>query len=271
MIRYIFHMAKVHLIIQARANSTRLKRKCFEQICGKPLLWHVIDRAKRCDKVDEIFVATTQSEEDSEIIKIAEQSEVGSFAGSEHDVLKRYYDCAKKSEAEVVVRMTGDCPLIHPPTVDAMVALLEEKKVEYVSPDPRHRSLETGLEVFTMGALEKMHKKAVKDYQKEHVTLYLRENPEEFSIALYIPEQLFQRKDIRLTVDYPEDLALIRQLYEIFYRDGEIVDLKQVVDYLDQHSALRASNIGAELSQANKLSTSDAITERIIRVADAQA
>lgn len=263
-------MSKVDLIIQARANSTRLKRKSFKQMRGKPLLWHVIERAKRCQTVDQISVATTRLNDDREIVEIADACKVRAFTGSENDVLRRYYDCAWSSMADVVVRMTGDCPLIHPPTVDAMVTLLKEKEVDYVCPDPRHRSLETGVEVFTMDALEKMHKRAKEGYQKEHVTLYLREHPEEFSIALYVPDPMFQRKDIRLTVDYPEDLEVIRHLYRKFYRDGDILDLKQVVEYLDQHPAIRESNIQSKLSEANQLSISDSITENIIRVADAQ-
>lgn len=263
-------MSKVDLIIQARANSTRLRRKCFKQMRGKPLLWHVIERAKKCQNVDQITVATTRLKEDREIVELAEQCQVRAITGSENDVLKRYYDCAWNSMADVIVRMTGDCPLIHPPTVDTMVSLLEDKRVDYVCPDPRHRSLETGVEVFTMDALEKMHKRATKDYQKEHVTLYLREHPEEFSIALYTPDPIFQRTDIRLTVDYPEDLEVIRHLYRKFYREGEILDLKQVVTYLDKHPAIRESNLQSELSEANKLSISDSITEKIIRIADAQ-
>lgn len=264
-------MGKVDLIIQARANSSRLRRKAFKEMRGKPLLWHVIERAKKCRTVDQITVATTKLEEDSEIVEIAQECEVNTFRGSEQDVLRRYHDCAWNSMADVVVRMTGDCPLIHPPTVDAMVTLLEEKNVEYVCPDPRHKSLETGVEVFTYNALKKIHKRATEDYQKEHVTLYLREHPEEFSIALFIPDPLFQRKDIRLTVDYPEDLKLMRHLYKEFYRKDEIIDLRDVVQYLDKHPAIRESNLNVELSQANQLSVSDSITEKIIRVADAEA
>ena len=262
-------MGKVDIIIQARANSTRLRRKCFKEMRGKPLLWHVIERAKRCRQVDQITVATTRSLADREIVDIATECQVNAFTGSEQDVLRRYYESAFSTRADVIVRMTGDCPLIHPPSVDAMIALLEAEQVDYVCPDPRHRSLETGVEVFTMHALEAMNQKAKEDYQREHVTLYLRENAEDFKIALFIPDRSFQRKDIRITVDYPEDLKLMRHLYKIFYQDGEIIDLKKVVKYLNEHPAIRESNIDAELSQANQLSISDSISEKVILSAEA--
>ncbi len=261
-------MENICIIIQARAGSTRLKRKIFADISGKALLWHVIERAKRSSRASDVVVATTTAPEDAEVLELADSCGVRSYAGAMDDVLNRYYEAASEAKADVIVRMTGDCPLIHPPTIDAMIATLQENHADYVCPDPRHRSLETGLEVFTMGTLQRMQEQAEEVYQREHVTLYLRENPEQFKIGLYIPDQMFQRKDIRLTVDYPEDLELIRQVYDQLYHEGEIVDLKAVVHYLDQHPDLRQSNIDAELSAANQLSISDSISEKIIRAAE---
>ncbi|CCB91439.1 uncharacterized protein MJ1063 [Waddlia chondrophila 2032/99] len=258
-------MEKVSIIIQARSGSSRLSQKAFAEVCGKPLLWHVIERAKLSKRISDIIVATTTRSEDRAILELAKSCNVHAYAGSEEDVLQRYYEAALKNGADVIVRMTGDCPLIHPPTVDAMIALLQEKKADYVCPDPRHRSLETGLEVFTMKTLREMHEKAVENYQREHVTLYLREHPESFKIALHIPDQIFQRKDIRITVDYLEDLELIRIIYRELYREGEIIDLKKVVEFLDQHPEFKDLNIHAKLSKANQLSISDAVSEKIIR------
>lgn len=261
-------MEKIDVIIQARVGSSRLNRKVLADICGKPLLQHVIERAKRSALASDVVVATTAAAEDEEILKLADSCGVRSYAGPTDDVLRRYYEAASEGKADAVVRLTGDCPLVHPPTIDAMIALLQSKKVDYVCPDPRYRSLETGLEVFTVDALRQMDERAEKDYQREHVTLYLRENPEDFKIALYIPEKIFQRTDIRITVDYSQDLKFIRELYKQFYHEGEIVDLKRVVAFLEQHPELRKMNIDAKLSQANQLSISDSISEKIIRSAE---
>lgn len=258
-------MKKVAAIIQARVGSTRLPNKSIALIQGKPLIWHVIERAKYCLKVSEVVVATSISPEDQQIADIADMCGAAVFRGSETDVLSRYCFAAQEAAADVVVRMTGDCPLIHPPTVDRMIALLLNQEVDYVCADPRFPSLETGLEVLTFSALDKAFEKSAQDYQKEHVTLYIREHPEEFLLALYTSEPQFRRDDIRITVDYPEDLALIRKMYELFFREGEIVDLHKVVAYLDQHPNLRKSNINVKLSRANQLSASDQISQRIIK------
>jgi spore coat polysaccharide biosynthesis protein SpsF len=260
-------LQKVVIIIQARTSSTRLRRKALKKVSGKSLIWHVIERAKICRLADQVVLATTDAPGDSELLDIATECRISKFVGDEQDVLSRYYDAATAHSADVVVRMTGDCPLIHPPTVDAMIQLQSDTQVDYVCPDPRHRSLEAGVEVFTYEALGRIHERATEPFHKEHVTLYLREHPESFSVALYQPDPIFQRQDIRLTVDYAEDLRLIRHLYKKFYREGEIVDLKEVVEYLDRNPALRSWNSESQESLANQHSMSEAICGRIVEAA----
>ncbi len=258
-------MGKVVIVIQARVASSRLPGKVLEPVCSKPLLWHVIERAKRCQKANQIVVATPMTRDDLQVVSIADECGVTSFQGSEHDVLERFYEAAGLNLADVVVRMTADCPLIHPETVDSMVKLLEDEKADYVCVDPQFPGLETGVEVLTFDALEKAHRLAVKDYQKEHVTLYIREHPEAFKIALYQADPLFRRKDIRITVDEPQDLVLIRHLYDTLYQEAEIIDLRKVVSYLDTHPEKRTLNADVQMSRANQLSVSKKITDKIVK------
>lgn len=258
-------MEKVIAIIQARMGSTRLPGKVLEPLSGKPLIWHVIERAKRCKTIDQVVVATPKTVEDLQLVAAVGECEIASHQGSIDDVLERYYETAKLYDADIIVRMTGDCPLIHPQTVDGMVNVLKSSGADYVCSDPKYPGIETGVEVLTFDALEKIHKLATKDYQKEHVTFYLREHPETFKISLHQTDRLFRRKDIRITVDESEDLALIAHLYKIFYQEGEIIDLKEVVSYLIQNPEIRKMNADVKISQANQLSISKEITDKIIK------
>src|SRR5262249_24606144 len=158
--------------------------------------------------------------------KIATTCQVECFRGDKEDVLDRYYQAAKECKAEFIARLTADCPLIDPHTVDRLIALCEKTKADYVCHDPSIPSCEAGAEVFTWRTLKKLHQTVKKGQQKEHVTLYLREHPDRFKIALLKPDPAFQKGDIRLTVDHAADLQLIQTIYSHFYREGEIIDLK---------------------------------------------
>ncbi len=112
---------KVVAIVQARMGSTRLSGKVMMEIAGKPMLGHIIDRLKRAELIHSIVVATTDKETDAPIVKLAEDSGTASYAGSEEDVLDRYYQAAKGFVVDAVVRITADCPLIDPRVADRVI------------------------------------------------------------------------------------------------------------------------------------------------------
>ena len=159
-------MKKVVAIIQARMGSTRLPGKVLKEISGKPMLWHVIERVKRCKEIDNIVIATTSKDEDKAIIYIAEKCGVETYAGSENDVLDRYYQAAKKVNADVIIRITADCPLINPTTIDEMINICLNENIEYVCGYPNIPSIEEGMEVISLPALEKVKSLGTDDYQK---------------------------------------------------------------------------------------------------------
>ncbi|MGB9200159.1 cytidylyltransferase domain-containing protein, partial [Methanobacterium sp.] len=105
-------MKNIVVIIQARIGSSRLPGKVLMDISGKPMLWHVIERVKKSKKIDYIIVATTSKSEDLPILKLSEDMGVKTFTGSEDDVLDRYYHAAKEFKADIIVRVTSDCPLV---------------------------------------------------------------------------------------------------------------------------------------------------------------
>ncbi|EKS4342911.1 glycosyltransferase family protein [Clostridium botulinum] len=209
---------KVVCIVQARVGSTRLPGKVLKKICGKTVLEHDIDRLRRVKNIDEIVIATTTLEKDNEIVKECEILDVKYFRGAEDDVLSRYYYAAKENDADIVVRVTSDCPLIDPEVSENIIQCYidNKSKYDYIS-NTIDRTYPRGLdtEVFGFKVLEMAFKEAVSLRDKEHVTPYIWNNPQIFKLAQYK-----NRKDyshLRWTLDTEEDFELINKIYNLLY------------------------------------------------------
>lgn len=199
-------------IVQARMLSTRLPGKVLKDIGGRTVLERVINRLERCTALTSIVVATTTQSVDDAIVLACVDMNVTCTRGSEQDVLDRYYRTAKKINADYVVRITSDCPLIDPELVDRTVEVFFEQQADYAS-NSISRTYPRGLdaEVFSFSGLERAWKKATRDYEREHVTPYLYDHPEIFRIASLTNPIDFSHH--RWTLDTVEDLTLIRELY----------------------------------------------------------
>jgi spore coat polysaccharide biosynthesis protein SpsF len=198
-------------IIQARMGSTRLPGKVLMKLAGETVLGRVVRRVKRASRVDEVVIATTLKPVDGAIVGEAERLGVKSFRGPEEDVLDRYYQAATACDAEVVVRITSDCPLVDPELVDGTVEELLTRSAAYAS-NTLERSYPRGLdvEVFTRRALWEAHREARAAYEREHVTPYIFEHPEKFRLASVKGDGDYSR--YRWTLDTPQDFALLEAL-----------------------------------------------------------
>ena len=127
---------RIGAIVQARNGSSRFPRKVFAEIAGRPVLGHIIDRLRRCRRLDEIVIATSTRDIDREIADYADKQGVRSFTGSENDVQSRYLDAAKKYRIDVIVRICGDSPFIDPDMIDRLIDELLQKGGDYAEPDP---------------------------------------------------------------------------------------------------------------------------------------
>lgn len=232
----------VVVIIQVRMKSTRLPGKVLKNIAGKPMLVHVVERLKNAKLIDQIVIATTK-DEDKAILKFADKSRVKSFAGSEEDVLDRYYQAARKHKADVVVRITSDCPLIDSEVVDKVVAfyLRNRRRVDYVS-NSLKRSYPRGLdaEVFSSGVLKRTWQEAKEPHQREHVTPYIYEHPEIFSLVNI--ENSEDLSYMRWTVDEERDLEFIREIYKRLYKEGKNFLMKDILALLRKEPQLMEIN-----------------------------
>jgi|SRR6056297_637635 len=208
--------SKVVLITQARTGSTRLPGKVLKEIDGKSLLRIHLERLHRSESVSDIVVATTTSEDDEKIYDLAKEWGFDSYRGSEEDVLDRYYQAARQFDAEWVVRVTSDCPLLDAELVDEVITFAKENDADYVSNSVENKFPDgQDVEVFKFTALEKAWKMADKKSEREHVTPYIRNNATtgasgSFKILNFPADQDFS--DIRMTVDEAVDMELISRL-----------------------------------------------------------
>lgn len=226
-------------IVQARIGSTRLRGKVIADLCGDTMLARVVQRLAKARSIDEIVIATTGKPDDDRIVAEASRLGVGSFRGSEHDVLERYLGAARAFRATTVVRVTSDCPLLDPWVVDRVVAALPG--ADYVS-NTHSRMFPRGLDVeaMTIATLEKMGRLGTSKAAREHVTAFAMEKPELFEIRQV--SAAHDDSDLRWTVDTDEDLALVRALYLRLGLAASILPYRDVVAYMRANPGLAQIN-----------------------------
>lgn len=232
---------KVQIVIQARMGSTRLPGKVLKPIMQKPLLGYLIERLRRVMHPHSLLLATTTNFQDDILETFAKKQKIPVFRGSEEDVLDRYYQACCKFPAEIIVRITSDCPLMDPAIVDKAIDLLQKKAVDYVS-NAQHRTYPRGMdvEVFTFRALKKAMEQATSPSDREHVTPYIYHHPDEFSLAnLTYPKDL---SDYRLTVDTPEDFLLISKIFENLYSINKNFTLEDIMKAFEKHPEWKEIN-----------------------------
>ena len=235
-------MKKTVAIIQARVGSTRLPGKVLLDLKGKTVLNHVVDRVKKSKYIDEVIVATTYLEQDDKIVDECNKIGCKYFRGSESNVLSRYYLCAKENKADIVIRITSDCPLIDPLVIDEILDFYLKNNYKLVTNagDIHNRTYPRGLdtEIFDFDTLEKAYKNANKDYQKEHVTPYIYENEKD----IYYYKNDIDYSKYRLTLDTKEDFELIKRIYDLVYIDSQNFYLDDIVKILLKQPDLEQIN-----------------------------
>ncbi|MCF6465226.1 cytidylyltransferase domain-containing protein [Clostridium sp. Cult2] len=239
---------KTVCIIQARMGSTRLPGKVMLDLCGKTVLWHVIERVKRVKNIDEIVIATTTGKKDDVIVEEVLKYGAKVFRGSEEDVLSRYYYAAKENKADVVVRLTSDCPLIDPEVTNDVIDfyLNNNNNLDYVS-NTLERTFPRGLdtEVFSFEALEKAFNEATLQRDKEHVTPYIWDNPNKFSLGNY--KNNVNYSHLRWTLDTEEDYELISRVYKELFNNEHTFYFREIIELVERKPELH--NINATIKQ----------------------
>jgi spore coat polysaccharide biosynthesis protein SpsF len=220
---------KIFAIIQARMSSTRLPGKVLKELCGIPVLVHVIERVKQSKRIGKIIIATTDNSCDDVIVSISKKENVEVFRGSEDDVLKRYYQAAKQYKADIIVRITSDDPLIDYQLIDSIIENLIVQKADYSCNNmPASYPLGLDCECFTFETLEKAFENAKEKREQEHVTPYIREHKDLFKIVNISSNVNYSH--IRLTLDTMDDYDYIKQIYENLYYKNKYFLTNEIID-----------------------------------------
>ena len=230
--------------MQARTKSSRLPGKIFLEIGGAPSLHQQIRRLRAATSIDDIIIATSTEPADDSVVTFAEQVGVACYRGSERDVLRRFVGAAREAAADMVVRVTGDCPLIDPAIADMVVGrLLEDQNCADYASNVLRRTFPRGLDVeaFFFDTLLRMDRIATSESAREHVTTFLRsERPDLFS-TLSIEDQA-DNSDLRWTLDTEADLTAIRNIYQALQLDDRIGSYHEIVQFVRQHPEISAIN-----------------------------
>jgi spore coat polysaccharide biosynthesis protein SpsF len=204
-------------IIQARMTSTRLPGKILMEVAGKPMLVQQLDRLRACRRLDDIVIATTARPTDDPVVDLARQQGIASFRGDEDDVLSRYLGAARAAEAELVVRVTADCPLLDPEVTDRVIARATDDAdpCDYASNTLRRtfpRGLDT--EALHRDVLERVARLARSQPAREHVTYFVHQERPDLFERREVTDPT-DHSDLRWTVDTPDDLDLIRRIFAL--------------------------------------------------------
>jgi spore coat polysaccharide biosynthesis protein SpsF len=234
----------IAVIIQARMGSTRLPGKVLKLIGGRPMLAIQVERAKQAKLADRVIVATSISAQDDQIAEFCRKIGVDCFRGAEDDVLTRYYECARQYRADVVVRLTADCPLIDPAVIDSVIQLYLDEKVDYaanaVPPETSMFPDGSDVEVFSWQALARACQEAQDPHDREHVTFYFWKYDNGFTLAQM--KQVKNWSKYRFTVDYPEDYEVVGEIIKELNDRGQFGHLAEIIDILDSNPELIKKN-----------------------------
>lgn len=232
------------VIIQARLSSTRLPGKVLKKVLDKPLLWYLVERVKKAKEINNVVIATTTNEVDGPIVEFAKTNGIDFFRGSETDVLDRYYKAALEFRADIIVRVTSDCPLIDPKVIDDTVRLYKNSKVQYaantVPPETSKYPDGSDVEVFGIDALKRAYEESKDPLDREHVTFYFWRHDNGFKTAQLDHHNNYSK--YRFTVDYPEDLDVIEFIIKELKKRNNLGHVDEIVEILDANPKIKAKN-----------------------------
>jgi spore coat polysaccharide biosynthesis protein SpsF len=238
-------MTRTVVVIQARTGSTRLPGKVLLPLAGAPLLARMIERVRAAKTPFELVVATTRDPSDDPVVALCKEIDVRIHRGHSTDLLDRHVAAARELEADVVVKIPSDCPLIDPGAIDRVVRVFLESGADFGSnlhpatwPDGHD------VEAMTFGALETAWREASRSHEREHTTPFLWDQPERFrciNVAWETGQDL--SRSHRMTIDYAEDYDFIAEVYSaLWQKTRRVFDLREILDLLDRRPEIHALN-----------------------------
>ena len=224
-------------IIQARMGSQRLPGKSMADLAGEPLLWQFLERVKRCKNIDQVVLATTSKTQDDVLVKIADRCNLQSFRGAENDLVDRYYQAAKLFNADIVVRICADNPVVEPAEVGRIIDYHKNNDSDFSS--NTHNIMDNmypdglGAEVFDFATLEELTRLTDNPENREHPHSYFYEHPEKYKIGTVPCPKSFQRPDLKLDVNTAEELKFLQAIYEYWYKKDNHFHIENIIWWYD--------------------------------------
>jgi glutamate-1-semialdehyde 2,1-aminomutase len=247
------------LILQARQNSTRFPNKVLQKIHGIPLIIFLLKRLNKCKKVDRVVTVIPKNKKNKDLKKILQKYNFQHFEGSEKNVLERFYLCAKKFNSKNIIRITADCPLSDPQIIDKFTQIFKNKNVDYLSNgNPPTFPDGFDVEIFTFNALEKSYFNAKSLYEKEHVTPYIKKNN---FFSKYNVINKIDLSNIRLTVDYVEDLIIVKKIISQIKNKADY-SLENVIKIINKDKEIMNLNSNYKRNTGSKNSENQKLWER---------
>lgn len=228
-------------IIQARMSSKRLPGKVLKPVMGRPLLSLQIERIKKSKLIDKIVIATSSSAEDQHLEKFCQENKIICFRGPLDNVLERFYLCAKKFNPNHIIRLTGDCPLIHSNFINDIIKFHQQGNYDYSS-NSLEPTLPDGLdiEIMSFSTLQQTYKHATLPSELEHVTPFIYNHPKQFRIGYLTYPRNYS--NLRWTVDEPEDFEVIKNIFENLYNKNNNFGFDEILNFFENHPNLQKKN-----------------------------
>lgn len=238
---------KIVAVVQARTGSSRLPGKILLEALGRPLLALMLDRVRAARQLDEVVVATTSLPADDVIRELARRLDVACVSGHPLDLLDRHFQAAQAAQADAVVKIPSDCPLIDPRVIDEVVGVYRREADRYDFVSNLHPATwpdGNDVEVVSRRVLEEAHREAQRGYEREHTTPFVWDHPERYRLGNVIWKT---GQDLsashRLTLDYPEDFQVIARVFAALQRPQQPpFSVEDIVAYLDAHPEVAALN-----------------------------
>lgn len=232
----MYNIKKICATIEARMTSSRLPGKVLMDYCGESNLQHIIERLKRSKYIDDVVVATTINEQDNPIVELCENIGCKYYRGSEEDVLLRVLESAKSVNADIIVEITGDCPVIDWRHVDKLVEMFFSGEYDYAS-NIIQRTFPRGFDtqVFPVEVLDEVNQTSKNPVDHEHVSLYIYTHPEKYRLINWEADEKMNHPEFEITLDTKEDYEFIKQIYENLYYKNQDFSAQDVVKLLIEH------------------------------------
>jgi len=237
---------KIVTVIQARTGSTRLPKKVLLSVANKPLLLHMVERVEKADYSGIVVVATTTEAEDNDIEELCNKNNIECFRGHPTDLLDRHYKVAEKYDADIVVKIPSDCPLVDPNIIDKVISYFLQNLNDYdfvTNLQPPSYPDGNDVEVMSFESLKYAWKEAKSEIEREHTTPFIWSQPEIFRIGNVIWDSKLNFSDThRWTLDFEEDYTFIRLVYEELYNQNPNFGLYDILKLLQSKPYLSRIN-----------------------------